>query len=82
MDKSTKLPSTPGLSLRVATTNIEIILQKTSSLVAQIATGAKQIQAFLLLTVTKCQRPYIKKKSYMGLIGFLKKTYDIELVIN
>ena len=29
-----------------------------------------------------CQRPYIKKKSYMGLIGYLKKTYDIELVIN
>ena len=28
-----------------------------------------------------CQRPYIKKKSYMGLIGFLKKIYDIDLQI-
>ena len=28
-----------------------------------------------------CQRPYIKKKSYMGLIGYLKKTYDIDLQI-
>ena len=28
-----------------------------------------------------CARKYLKKKSYQGLIGYLKKTYDIELNI-
>ena len=28
-----------------------------------------------------CARKYLKKKSYQGLIGYLKKTYDIDLNI-
>jgi len=28
-----------------------------------------------------CARKYLKRKSYQGLIGYLKKTYDIDLVI-
>ena len=28
-----------------------------------------------------CARKYLKKKSYQGLIGYLKKTYDINLDI-